>query len=166
MCYKSLQFDKLEGRAKLTKARVGLSVKMARMEAVKEDKLRRRPTVSVPMAHKYHPKIIGRKGAIITKLRDDYRVKIKIPQKNVYSKEVITITGLAEDAKAAKTKILKIVQREVSIDTRVNSRILARAAKMSGRSLGTTRVTSACPGLEKRTPPKIVVSGGFRTIVL
>ena len=106
MCYKSLQFDKLEGRAKVAKARVGLGVKMARMEAEKKDKLRRRLTVS-------DPKIIGRKGAILTKLRDDNRVKIKIPQKNAYSQEVITITCLEEDAEAAKTKILKIVgQRE------------------------------------------------------
>ena len=33
------------------------------------------------MAPEYHPKIIGRKGAVITKLRDDFKVNIQLPKK-------------------------------------------------------------------------------------
>lgn len=33
------------------------------------------------MNPEYHPKIIGRRGAVITKLRDDFDVNIQLPKK-------------------------------------------------------------------------------------
>ena len=39
--------------------------------------------------------------------RDDYRVNIQLPKKEADSQEVITITGLEEDAEAAKVDTLQ-----------------------------------------------------------
>ena len=38
--------------------------------------------------------------------RDDYRVNIQLPKKEADSQEVITITGLEEDAEAAKVETI------------------------------------------------------------
>ena len=46
---------------------------------------------------------------MITKLRDDFKVNIQLPKKEGDSQEEITITGLEENAEAAKNEILKIV---------------------------------------------------------
>ena len=48
---------------------MGLGEKVAELELEKEDKIKRSFMVSVSVAPEYHPKIIGRKGAVITKLR-------------------------------------------------------------------------------------------------
>lgn len=37
--------------------------------------------IKVDVNPEYHPKIIGRRGAVITKLRDDFDVNIQLPKK-------------------------------------------------------------------------------------
>merc|ERR1719361_1174231 len=58
-------------------AKVGLAEKLVELEAEKEEKIRNSFVVRVCVAPEYHPKIIGRKGAVITKLRDDFKVNIQ-----------------------------------------------------------------------------------------
>merc|ERR1719419_1322265 len=117
-------------------AKVGLAEKLAELEAEKEEKIRNSFVVRVCVAPEYHPKIIGRKGAVITKLRDDFKVNIQLPKKGGDSQEEITITGLEENAEAAKNEILKIVgqyesmvKMEVNIDAKVHSMIIGRGGK-------------------------------------
>ena len=62
----------------------------------------------------YHPKIIGRRGANVTKLRDDFGVNIQFPRRDDENQRIITITGYENDAEAAKEEILKIVRGYVS----------------------------------------------------
>merc|ERR1712088_1162711 len=117
-------------------AKVGLAEKLAELEAEKEEKIKNSFVVRVCVAPEYHPKIIGRKGAVITKLRDDFKVNIQLPKKEGDSQEEITITGLEENAEAAKNEILKIVglyesmvNMEVNIDAKVHSMIIGRGGK-------------------------------------
>lgn len=63
----------------------------------------------------YHPKIIGRRGAVISKIRDAHEVNIQFPEKNADSQDLITITGYEANAEASKIDILKIVQDLVSV---------------------------------------------------
>ena len=61
---------------------------------------------------KYHPKIIGRRGATVTKLRDDYGVNIQFPNmqnKDDEQPDVIVITGYEDKAHAASDAIMKMV---------------------------------------------------------
>ena len=62
----------------------------------------------------YHPKIIGRRGAVITKIRQDHDVQIQFPDKGSETPDMITITGLEKDTMAARDDILKIVSDLVS----------------------------------------------------
>ena len=72
----------------------------------------------------YHPKIIGRRGAVITKIRQDHDVQIQFPEKGSEHPDMITITGLEKDTMAARDDILKIVSDLVSdINTRLTYKI-------------------------------------------
>ena len=62
---------------------------------------------------KFHPKIIGRRGAVVTKIRQDHDVHVLFPDKASERPDLIVITGLEEKALAAKENILRIVQELV-----------------------------------------------------
>ena len=66
------------------------------------------------MDQKFHPKIIGRKGAVISVIRTDHDVNVQFPNQNAPSQEVITITGYEKNAEAARDAILQIVKELVS----------------------------------------------------
>lgn len=62
----------------------------------------------------YHPKIIGRRGAVITKIREDHNVQINFPKKGDPEEHIITITGYEQDTYNARDSIMKIVNELVS----------------------------------------------------
>ena len=64
---------------------------------------------------KYHPNIIGKKGATINKIRDNHDVKIQLPDKESPNANDIVITGYEHQVKAAQEEILKIVRELVSL---------------------------------------------------
>lgn len=66
------------------------------------------------MDPKFHPKIIGRRGAVVTKIRQDHDVHILFPDKTSERPDLIVITGLQEKAEAAREDILRLVQDLVS----------------------------------------------------
>lgn len=66
----------------------------------------------------YHSKIIGRRGAVVNKLRDQFDVNIQFPGKEDADTNIITITGYEDKANAAKTEILKMVRDYVSNNTK------------------------------------------------
>ena len=57
-----------------------------------------------------HPKIIGKGGAQIRKIRDETETKIDFPRENSDS-DVITITGKKENVEKAKN-IIEAIQKE------------------------------------------------------
>lgn len=147
-------------------ARVGLTERVAELEMEKEDKIKRSFMVSISVAPEYHPKIIGRKGAVITKLRDDYSVNIQLPRKDAEAQEVITITGLEENANAAKEEILKIVGQfesmvklEVSIDPKVHSMIIGKGGRSIRKIMEDYKVDIRLPREGEEDPSRVVVSG-------
>jgi len=147
-------------------AKVGLAEKLAELEAEKEEKIRNSFVVRVCVAPEYHPKIIGRKGAVITKLRDDFKVNIQLPKKEGDSQEEITITGLEENAEAAKNEILKIVgqyesmvKMEVNIDAKVHSMIIGRGGKSIRNIMEKYKVDIRLPRAGDEDPTLVVVSG-------
>lgn len=62
---------------------------------------------------KYHPKIIGRKGAVISKIRQDHDVQIQFPERGSEAEDIITITGYEKNAHSAEEAILNIVRELV-----------------------------------------------------
>ena len=64
---------------------------------------------------RYHPNIIGKKGARINKIRESHDVRIQLPERDGSSAaDEITIVGYEHQVKAAEAEILKIVQELVS----------------------------------------------------
>jgi polyribonucleotide nucleotidyltransferase len=84
----------------------------------------------------YHPKIIGRKGAVITQLRSQFDVSIQLPKKEDVNGNVITIMGYEKNASEAQEAIMKIVsefenlvKENVQIDQRVHSMIIGQRGR-------------------------------------
>ena len=63
------------------------------------------------IATEYHPKIIGRRGTIISKIRDNHNVNIQFHERD---SDLITITGYEANANGAKEEIQKMVEELVS----------------------------------------------------
>ena len=67
------------------------------------------------MDPKFHPKIIGRRGMVVSKIRQDHDVQVTMPDKESDRQDVIVITGLEQNTHAARDDILRIVRDLVSI---------------------------------------------------
>ena len=80
-----------------------------------QEKCLRSYEVKLQVDPEYHPKVIGRGGSVITKIRGDHNVQINLPKKGDPEENVITIHGLEKDALAARDDIMKIVDGFVSI---------------------------------------------------
>lgn len=91
--------------------------------------------VQLKVDPEFHPKIIGQRGAVIKKIREDHDVFIQLPKQGE-GEDVITITGVEERVIAARDEIMKIVTElservteDVEIDNRVHSRIIGSRGK-------------------------------------
>lgn len=91
---------------------------MEELEREKSDRELRSFEVKVEVKPEYHPKIIGRKGAVITQLRTTHGVNILLPKldpsASIEEQSTIIITGYEDKAVAAGEAILKIVDEFVS----------------------------------------------------
>lgn len=63
----------------------------------------------------HHPKIIGRKGLVVKKIREDHGCRIQFPEKGDENQNVITIVGYEDKTHLAKEDILKIVKELVCV---------------------------------------------------
>lgn len=62
----------------------------------------------------YHPKIIGKRGLVINKIRQEHNVQITFPRRDDENANMIRIQGYEDKAIAARDDILKIVNELVS----------------------------------------------------
>jgi len=117
--------------ANVEKAKEGLLEKVASFNKEKEDREARNQQVTMSVPPKFHPKIIGRQGAIINQIRKVHNVMIQFPAKGAEDQDVITITGYLKHAEAAKAEIQKKVDEleamteiTVEVDSRIHPRII------------------------------------------
>lgn len=84
------------------------------------------------------PKIIGRRGAVINKIRANHGVQISFPRKEDAGEDqsTIRIQGYEDAAKAARDEILKIVgdfnemvKQVVPLDARIHSRVIGQRGR-------------------------------------
>ncbi|OQR80388.1 vigilin-like [Tropilaelaps mercedesae] len=134
-------------------------------------------TVEVPARH--HSKIVGRKGAVVMKLRNDYNVQIQLPAKGERgaaegvqddeaggSSNVITVTGYEHNAYAARDEILRMVQaleetitRVIKLDHRIHSRIIGQRGRNVKRVMDEYKVEIKFPRQESGDPDLVEVIG-------
>ncbi|KAG7263318.1 hypothetical protein CRUP_002210 [Coryphaenoides rupestris] len=106
----------------LDRAREGLLERVKALQAEQED---RSFKLTITVDPKYHPKIIGRKGAVITGIRTEHEVNIQFPEKNDESLDQISIMGYEQNAMAARDAIQAIVNEledMISEDITLDSR--------------------------------------------
>uniref|UniRef100_A0A672JFH9 Vigilin n=1 Tax=Salarias fasciatus TaxID=181472 RepID=A0A672JFH9_SALFA len=120
----------------LDRAKDGLLERVKELQAEQEDRALRSFKLTITVDPKYHPKIIGRKGAIITNIRTEHDVNIQFPEKNDENQDQITITGYEHKAIAARDAIQAIVDdlegmvsEDITLDSRVHARIIGARGK-------------------------------------
>lgn len=117
--------------ANVAAAKEGIEQRCKELEADQADRALRSYEVKLEVDPEYHPKIIGRKGAVITKIRADHNVQINFPKKGDPEESTITIVGYEKDALAAQDAIMKIVnelndltKEDIDVDVRIHSRLI------------------------------------------
>ncbi|XP_059478346.1 vigilin-like isoform X2 [Neocloeon triangulifer] len=76
-----------------------------------EDKELRSLQLKIKVDPEFYGPLIGKNGSVIKQIIWDRNVHIKFPKEGDTEKNIITITGYEEEAKAAKEDILKIVSQ-------------------------------------------------------
>ncbi|GCB63993.1 hypothetical protein scyTo_0014709 [Scyliorhinus torazame] len=122
----------------LDRARDGLNERVKELQMEQEDRALRSFKLTITVDPRYHPKIIGRKGAVITQIRMDHDVNVQFPDKNDENQDQITITGYEKNTETAKEAIMKIVselEEMISEDITLNHRVHARIIGARGKAI-------------------------------
>lgn len=97
--------------------------------------------VSISVDPKFHPKIIGRKGAVISQIRKDHDVNVQFPDKGDEQQDVIVISGYernTEEARSAIELLVSTLQEMVSHDVHLDPRTHARIIGARGKAIRKT----------------------------
>uniref|UniRef100_A0A6I8P600 Vigilin n=1 Tax=Ornithorhynchus anatinus TaxID=9258 RepID=A0A6I8P600_ORNAN len=154
--------------ANLDRAKAGLLERVKELQAEQEDRVLRSFKLNVTVDPKYHPKIIGRKGAVITQIRMEHEVNIQFPDKDDenQSQDQITITGYEKNTEAARDAIMKIVgeleqmvSEDVPLDHRVHARIIGARGKAIRKIMDEFKVDIRFPQSGAPDPNCVTVTG-------
>lgn len=99
--------------ANVQRAEDALAEKCKTLELEKEDRMLKSFELTVDVDPMYHPKLIGRRGEVINKMRSDHDVKIQLPDKS--DESTITIIGYEKNCEEAREEILRMVKEYVSV---------------------------------------------------
>jgi len=152
--------------ANVSAAKVALKEKCIQLQGEKEDREARSYTLEVRVDTKYHPKIIGRKGAVISKIRQDHDVNVQFPEKNAEHEDIIRIIGYESNTHTARDAILSMVKEledmlteDVNIDRRVHPRIIGGRGKNVRKIMDQYKVDIRFPSRESDNPDLIQITG-------
>uniref|UniRef100_A0A8C8JW85 Vigilin n=1 Tax=Oncorhynchus tshawytscha TaxID=74940 RepID=A0A8C8JW85_ONCTS len=150
----------------LDRAKEGLLERVKELTAEQEDRSLRSFKLTITVDPKYHPKIIGRKGAIITNIRTEHDVNIQFPDKNDDNQDQITITGYEHKATAARDAIQAIVDEleemiseDITLDARVHARIIGARGKGIRKIMDEFKVDLRFPQPGAADPNQVFVTG-------
>ncbi|CAL1287284.1 unnamed protein product [Larinioides sclopetarius] len=131
-----------------------------------EEQLLRNFELTVEVDPQYHSKIIGRNGAVISKIRKDHNVQTKFPERDSANDRVITIIGHEKDAEAAKEAILKLVEEqedmhkeELLIYSEVHSHIIGSGGRNLFKIMDMFKVDICFPRSSDPNPDLVVIQG-------
>lgn len=117
-------------------AKKAIDERVEEYEANRKDRELRSFELKLEIDPIWHSKIIGRKGAVINKIRANHGVQISFPRKEDEVDNVITIQGYEEAANAAKEEIMKIyndlndlVREVINVDSRIHARLIGQRGR-------------------------------------
>ncbi|CAI9616653.1 unnamed protein product [Staurois parvus] len=152
----------------LERAKAGLQDRVKELQAEQEDRALRSFKLVITVDPKFHPKIIGRKGAVISQIRTEHDVNIQFPDKNDENQfqEQITITGYERNTESAKEAILQIVgdleqmvSEDITLDHRVHARIIGARGKAIRKIMDEFKVDIRFPQTGAPDPNCVTVMG-------
>ncbi|CAL8252303.1 unnamed protein product [Merluccius merluccius] len=150
----------------LDRAREGLLERVKELQAEQEDRALRSFKLTITVDPKYHPKIIGRKGAVITTIRTEHDVNIQFPEKNDENLDQISIMGYEQNATAARDAIQAIVDEleemiseDITLDSRVHARIIGGRGKGIRKIMDEFKVDLKFPQSGAPDPNLVTVTG-------
>lgn len=152
--------------ANVERAKEALLKRVKEIEIERKDRELKSYALKIEVKPEFHPKIIGRRGAVITKIRTDHDVEINFPQKGDPEEHIITIKGYEENAHRAKDDIMKIVnelndmiKEEVSIDSRVHSRLIGSRGRNIRKIMDEFKVDIKFPRSDDPDPNLVTITG-------
>lgn len=147
-------------------AKKAIIEKCKELEQSRLDREARSYVLKVDVKSEFHPKIIGRKGAVVSKIRADHDVQINFPKQGDPESETITIIGYENNTQTAKEAIMKIINEltdmakdEVSIDTRVHSRLIGARGRNIRKIMDMFKVDIKFPRSEDSDPTLVTIFG-------
>ncbi|KAK6478014.1 vigilin [Huso huso] len=148
------------------RARLGLQERVKELMAEQQDRALRSFKLTISVDPKHHPKIIGRKGAVISQIRKDHDVNIQFPDKGEEQQDLICITGYESSAEAARESIQRIVadleemvSEDVKLDHRVHARIIGGRGKAIRKLMDEFKVDIRFPQPGSDDPDRVTVTG-------
>ncbi|XP_039602941.1 vigilin [Polypterus senegalus] len=152
--------------ANVERAKQGLLERVKELQAEQEDRALRSFKLTISVDPKYHPKIIGRKGAVISQIRKDHDVNIQFPDKGDEHQDIISITGYELNTESAKDAILRIVadleemvSEDIKLDHRVHARIIGGRGKAIRKLMEEFKVDIRFPQPGSNDPDRVTVTG-------
>jgi len=152
------------------RAQEALLQKVEELEKIEEDRALKSYKISFEVDPSYHPKIIGRKGQVISKIRQQFDVQIQFPERtddeNAQSQGVIEITGYEQSVNGAKEEIMKIVRsldnritEEVILDNRIHARLIGHKGIAIRKTMDKYNVDIRFPRTDSSDPDVVLITG-------
>jgi len=165
--YEKSDIIKVSGpAANVTRAKEALQNKREELEKAQEDKKLRSYEEILEVNPRYHPKIIGKKGNIIMKLRSDHDVQIELPKRGDENQSRIRIIGYEANVGKAKDALMKLVGRledmidvPVELDSRIHSRLIGQRGRTIRKIMEDFKVDIKFPSAEDEDKNKVVITG-------
>ncbi|XP_070710653.1 vigilin [Pempheris klunzingeri] len=169
---KQLDVIKVTGlAANVERAKLGLLERVKELQAEQEDRALRSFKVTVSVDPKFHPKIIGRKGAVISQIRKDHDVSIQFPDKGDEQQDLIVISGYERNVEEARQAIQQLVaelqemvSQDVHLDPRTHARIIGARGKAIRKLMEEFKVDIRFPQPGSDEPDKVTVTGLPETV--
>uniref|UniRef100_A0A8C6KD94 Vigilin n=1 Tax=Nothobranchius furzeri TaxID=105023 RepID=A0A8C6KD94_NOTFU len=166
---KQLNVIKVTGlAANVERAKLGLLERVRELQAEQEDRALRSFKVTMSVDPKFHPKIIGRKGAVISQIRKDHNVIIQFPDKGDEQQvgDLIVISGYERNVEEAREAIQQLVaelqemvSQDVHLDSRTHARIIGARGKAIRKLMEEFKVDIRFPQPGSDEPDKVTVMG-------
>ncbi|XP_034020632.1 vigilin isoform X2 [Thalassophryne amazonica] len=169
---KQLDVIKVTGQlANVERAKQGLLERVKELQAEQEDRVLRSFKLTMSVDPRFHPKIIGRKGAVISQIRKDHNVNIQFPDKGDEQQDVIVISGYERNVEEAYQAIEKLVaelqemvSQDVHLDPRTHARIIGARGKAIRKLMEEFKVDIRFPQPGSDEPDKVTVTGLPETV--
>ncbi|XP_029381675.1 vigilin [Echeneis naucrates] len=169
---KQLDVIKVTGlAANVERAKQGLLERVKELQAEQEDRALRSFKITMSVDPKFHPKIIGRKGAVISQIRKDHDVSIQFPDKGDEQQDLIVISGYERNVEEARQAIQQLVaelqemvSQDVHLDPRTHARIIGARGKAIRKLMEEFKVDIRFPQPSSDEPDKVTVTGLPETV--